>query len=205
MLEGAVMEYAKWFIGLVAVMFISVAVVFMFKLNEVNGFQQEVNYQIERHGGLTSTIVNKDTGEVLPLPITQNGVRIDNYNDVDITQLNGYVRKGALPKLNEYAKKTYGGCLAATPDDNAECLFKEDRNNKDMQSSGFFVREIKPQDDGKGYVYFDRNITEQARYGTTIKYAITRQIGHLGNEGISYFKPAVIGESASRVRGTVDE
>ncbi|WP_454101575.1 hypothetical protein [Metabacillus sp. SLBN-84] len=53
MLEGAVMEYAKWFIGMISVMFITVAVVFMFRLNEVNSFQQEANYQIERHGGLT--------------------------------------------------------------------------------------------------------------------------------------------------------
>lgn len=53
MLEGAVMEYIKWFIGLVSIAFICVMVVFMFRLNEVNSFQQEVNYQIERHGGLT--------------------------------------------------------------------------------------------------------------------------------------------------------
>lgn len=53
MLESAVMEYVKWFIGLVAIAFVCVMVVFMFRLNEVNSFQQEVNYQIERHGGLT--------------------------------------------------------------------------------------------------------------------------------------------------------
>lgn len=53
MLEGAVMEYAKWFIGMLSIMFIIVLVVFLFRLNEVNSFQQEVNYQVERHGGLT--------------------------------------------------------------------------------------------------------------------------------------------------------
>lgn len=53
MLEGAVMEYMKWFIAILSLLFISILVIYMFKLNEVNVFQQEVNYQIERHGGLT--------------------------------------------------------------------------------------------------------------------------------------------------------
>lgn len=57
MMEGAVMEYAKWFIGMVSLFFIIIAVVFMFKLNEMNVFQQEVNYQIERHGGLTEEAI----------------------------------------------------------------------------------------------------------------------------------------------------
>lgn len=47
------MEYTKWFVGLFSLMFILVLVVFLFRLNEVNSFQQEVNYQVERHGGLT--------------------------------------------------------------------------------------------------------------------------------------------------------
>lgn len=53
MLEGAYMEYAKWTIGLLTASIILTVVIFMFQLNAMNTFQQEVNYQIERYGGLT--------------------------------------------------------------------------------------------------------------------------------------------------------
>lgn len=162
MLEGAVMEYAKWFIGMLSVMFITVAVVFMFRLNEVNSFQQEVNYQIERHGGLTQE---------------------------------------AKVALNNKAKQAYGGCLAAGSEDNAPCLFEADRNDPAIKSSGFFIREYKTQEDGSG-VYYDRG-EEQARYGTQIHYVLTRQIGSI--QDVSFFKPSVLGTSASRVRGTSSE
>jgi hypothetical protein len=159
MLEGAVMEYAKWFIGMLSVMFITVAVVFMFKLNEVNSFQQDVNYQIERHGGLTEE---------------------------------------AKVALNDKAKMAYGGCIVTGPEDNAPCLFEADRNDESVKSSGFFIREYKTQDDGST-VYYDRG-DNQARYGTEIHYVLTRQIGSIS--GSSFFKPSVVGTSASRVRGT---
>lgn len=161
MLEGAVMEYAKWFIGMVSVMFIAVAVVFMFRLNEVNSFQQDVNYQIERHGGLTEE---------------------------------------AKVALNDKAKAAYGGCIVTGSDNDAPCLFEADRKDESVKSSGFFIREYKT--DGKGAaVYYDRGDT-QARYGTQIHYILTRQIGSIS--GNSFFKPAVVGTSASRVRGTSD-
>lgn len=162
MLEGAVMEYAKWFIGMLSVMFITVAVVFMFRLNEVNSFQQEVNYQIERHGGLTQE---------------------------------------AKIALNNKAKDAYGGCLASGPEDEAPCLFAADRNNPAVESSGFFIREYKKKADGSS-VYYDRGAS-QARYGTQIHYVLTRQIGSIS--GTSFFKPSVLGTSASRVRGTSSE
>lgn len=157
------MEYAKWFIGMVSVMFITVAVIFMFRLNEINSFQQEVNYQIERHGGLTEE---------------------------------------AKIALNEHAKKAYGGCLVGSGKDNDACLFAEDRANPDVASSGFFIREYKVNPDGT-WVYYDRSNEEQARYGTPIRYVISRQIGNINN--VSFLKPAVLGASASRVRGVVDQ
>ncbi|WP_078598375.1 hypothetical protein [Evansella clarkii] len=159
MLDGAIMEYAKWFIGIVSFFFITMAVIFMFQLNEVNSFQQDVNHQIERHGGLTEE---------------------------------------ALVVLNDRAKLAYGGCLAASPEDNAPCLFEEDRNDDNVKSSGFFVREYQMQEDGQN-VYYDRG-ENQARYGTPIHYVITREIGNWGES--SFFKPSVVGTSASRVRGT---
>jgi preprotein translocase subunit SecF len=161
MLEGAVMEYAKWFIGVVSVMLISVAVIFMFRLNEVNSFQQDVNYQIERHGGLTEE---------------------------------------AKIVLNEKAKKLYGGCIVESLEDNAPCLFAADRADDSVKSSGFFIREYRTE--GGQDVYYDRG-DEQARYGTTIQYVLTRQIGNIN--GKSLFKPSVIGMSASRVRGDASE
>lgn len=159
MLEGAVMEYAKMFIAMLGIMFIAVAVIFMFRLNEVNSFQQDVNYQIERHGGLT---------------------------------------EDAKIALNEKAKTAYGGCIVESSANNAPCLFEADRNDESVKSSGFFIREYKTEDDGSA-VYYDRG-GEQARYGTTINYVLTRQIGDVS--GTSFFKPAVLGTSASRVRGT---
>lgn len=162
MLEGAVMEYAKWFIGIVSVTFITVAVVFMFRLNEMNSFQQDVNYQIERHGGLTEE---------------------------------------AYIALNEKAKSTYGGCIVESHEDNAPCYFAEDRADEDMKSSGFFIREIKTQDDGTT-VYYDRG-NEPARYGTQIDYVLSRQIGEVA--GTSFLKPSTVGMGASRVRGVAVE
>lgn len=161
MMESAIMEYAKWFIGAVAIIFIGTAVVFMFKLNEVNSFQQEVNYQIERHGGLTQE---------------------------------------AKMAINKQAKAIHGGCIVASPDDGAPCLFEEDRK-AGVKTSGFFVREYKVESDGKKR-YYDRASNEQARYGTAINYVVTRQIGNI--DGASYLKPTVAGTSASRVRGTSD-
>lgn len=159
MLEGAVMEYAKWFIGIMSLMFIAVAVVFMFRLNELNTFQQEVNYQIERHGGLTAE---------------------------------------AKAALNDYAKDAYGGCIVVSTEDNAACLNTADKGGK---SSGFFVREYIVNEDGTKE-YYDRPDKEAARYGTQVRYVITRQIGNIG--GVSFLKPSVVGTSASRVRGTSD-
>lgn len=161
-MEGAVMEYVKWFIAMVGIMFIIVLAVFLFRLNEINGFQQDVNYQIERYGGLTTE---------------------------------------ALHVLNDKAKNAYGGCIVESHEDNAPCLFPEDRNDSEVGSSGFFVREYKTQDDGTD-VYYDRG-DEQARYGTAIQYVITRQVGTIA--GQTFFKPSKVGTGASRVRGTASE
>lgn len=59
MMEGSVLEFVKWFLGMMILSAIITFGVFMFRLNEVNSFQQEVNYQIERHGGLTPTAMKK--------------------------------------------------------------------------------------------------------------------------------------------------
>lgn len=153
------MEYAKWFIGLLSLMFIVVLVVFLFRLNEVNSFQQEVNYQIERNGGLT---------------------------------------EDAKMALDEHARQSYGGCIVESPEHNAPCLFKRDAN--DTVTSGFFVKEFEVLADGSRRYIDVRANSDQARYGTKIEYAITRQIGT--GKLMATMTPSVIGSSASRVRGT---
>lgn len=164
MLEGAVMEYVKWFIGMVSLFMISVAVILMFNLNEVNSFQQEVNYQIERNGGLTPE---------------------------------------ALQALDQHARNAYGGCLAATDEFKAPCLFPQ---AGDTGSSGFYVKEyIVTGADASGndiLQWYERPSTQQARYGVPVRYVIVRNIGDM--EVMSLFKPQVIGSSASRVRGNSD-
>lgn len=159
MMDGAIMEFVKWFIGIISVAFVAMVVVFLFKLNEVNGFQQEVNYQIERHGGLT---------------------------------------EDAMVELNDVAKQSYGGCIVETTEDGAACYFEADQNDEDVKSSGFFVMEIDERSDGT-QVFRVRDEDDKARYGENINYGITRQIGSIN--GVSFLKPAVLGESASRVRG----
>ena len=58
MQEGAIMEFVKWFIGLLSFMLLFAAVVFFFQLGQVNDFKQQVNYQIERNGGLTESAIS---------------------------------------------------------------------------------------------------------------------------------------------------
>lgn len=171
MMEGAVMEYAKIFIGFISTFLIATVALLMFNLNEMNSFQQEVNYQIERHGGLTPE---------------------------------------AMDALNLHAVRAYGGCLAESSEFGAGCLefndpaikAKADAMNPDGKSSGFFVREYKVKADGT-MQYYDRTSDKQARYGTQIRYVTLRHIGK--SDVSSMFTPAVVGSSASRVRGTSAE
>ena len=57
MQEQSVMEFVKWFIGLLLVFGMVAVGIFCFQVQEVNTFKQQVNYQIERRGGLTPEAV----------------------------------------------------------------------------------------------------------------------------------------------------
>lgn len=59
MQEGTIMELVKWFIGLMIVMMIVSLSIFLLELSNINTFKQQVNYQIERQGGLTETAITK--------------------------------------------------------------------------------------------------------------------------------------------------
>jgi len=162
MLEGSIMEYVKWFIGLVSLYFVTMMVVLMFQMNELNTFQQEVNYQIERHGGLT---------------------------------------EDAMAELNEFAISRYGGGLVTSNEVGAPCI---DGTPADTPSSGFYLHELKVDesiDSDYEYILYKRPNSEKARYGTTIRYILSRHVGRFG-EGRSFINLSIIGESASRVRGT---
>ncbi|WP_242281727.1 hypothetical protein, partial [Bacillus cereus group sp. BfR-BA-01454] len=46
-----------WFIGLFLIVLIVAVTVLCIKVSNVNSYKQQVNYQIERHGGLTEVAV----------------------------------------------------------------------------------------------------------------------------------------------------
>lgn len=54
MQEGAIMEVVKWFIGLLVIFSIVAISIFAINISSVNNYKQQVNYEIERHGGLTT-------------------------------------------------------------------------------------------------------------------------------------------------------
>lgn len=59
MQEHTIMEFAKWFMGILLLgLIFSVGMIF-FRLQEVNSFKQQINYQIERRGGLTQEAVEE--------------------------------------------------------------------------------------------------------------------------------------------------
>jgi len=47
------MLIVKWFVGLMLIMMMVAVALFSIQLSDVNSYKQQVNYQIERHGGLT--------------------------------------------------------------------------------------------------------------------------------------------------------
>ncbi|MBT2604959.1 DUF4320 family protein [Bacillus sp. ISL-53] len=53
MQELSIMEFVKWFIALLVIMMLISLSMFFIELSNVNSFKQQVNYQIERQGGLT--------------------------------------------------------------------------------------------------------------------------------------------------------
>ncbi|MEB8716605.1 hypothetical protein GH876_26500 [Bacillus thuringiensis] len=53
MLDGSIMTIVKWFVGLMLIMLMVAVTLFCIQLSDVNSYKQQVNYQIERHGGLT--------------------------------------------------------------------------------------------------------------------------------------------------------
>lgn len=57
MQEQSVMEIIKWFIGLIMIMTMVSIGLFCVQLQDINTFKQQVNYQIERKGGLTTEAV----------------------------------------------------------------------------------------------------------------------------------------------------
>lgn len=59
MLEGTTMEMSKIFISIFMILSIASVSIFFINLNQAQDFKQMVNYQIERHGGLTTEAQTK--------------------------------------------------------------------------------------------------------------------------------------------------
>ncbi|RBP59282.1 hypothetical protein DES36_1197 [Alkalibaculum bacchi] len=57
MQEATIMEIVKWFIGLLLLAMLLAAAIFFIEVGGVNPFKQQVNYQIERNGGLTENAI----------------------------------------------------------------------------------------------------------------------------------------------------
>ncbi|MBM7541144.1 hypothetical protein [Amphibacillus cookii] len=58
MLESSIMETGKMYISMVLIVFMIAMAVFVFQVQQSNHFTQYVNYQIERGGGLTETVID---------------------------------------------------------------------------------------------------------------------------------------------------
>jgi len=56
--EGSIMEFVKWFITLFMIFLFLAIAVFVIELGSINNFKQQINYQIERNGGLTNEAVD---------------------------------------------------------------------------------------------------------------------------------------------------
>lgn len=57
MQESAIMEIVKWFIGLFLIVLLVAVAIFCIQVANVNSYKQQVNYQIERQGGLTKIAI----------------------------------------------------------------------------------------------------------------------------------------------------
>lgn len=170
MMEGAIMEYVKWFIGIMSGFFTLLLVIFLFQLNEINTFQQEVNYQIERHGGLT----------------TEAKSDLSRYAE---TQHNGYVSFSL--ENNKPSPGVHNVVDGKVVDSSGEVL----------AFSGFSLVEVEADANSSDLVVYHRgsDADDQERYGEPIMYALKRHVGSIGDFTL---EPVVMGESASRVRGT---
>lgn len=65
MIDDSIMGYAKLYISIVVILFLVAVGIFFYQLQQANNFTQYVNYQVQRHGGLTTEAITK----------------IDDYND----------------------------------------------------------------------------------------------------------------------------
>lgn len=71
MQEQTIFEVVKWFIGLTLILMLVSIGLFCYQLQTINTYKQEINYQIEREGGLTSVAIEKLSSDSKK-----------NYNDI---------------------------------------------------------------------------------------------------------------------------
>lgn len=176
MMEGAIMEYVKWFIGIMSLVFVTMLTVLLFRLNEINTFQQEVNYQIERNGGITAAVK-------------------EELNAYAENEFEGYI------SFNLHEVKPLDDVYDIR--DNGEVVHKGRVNDKEAEVfgfSGFTLVEVAENEElNDGTLYIVDRKDEKAHYGTPVKYVLKRHVGRIIEFSLD---PVVIGESASRVRGS---
>ncbi|ODJ64891.1 hypothetical protein [Brochothrix thermosphacta] len=57
MQEQTISELVKWFIGLLLIFGMVSIALFLYQFQDINTYKQQINYQIEREGGLTKDAV----------------------------------------------------------------------------------------------------------------------------------------------------
>ncbi len=106
MQEGTIMELVKWFVGLLLLMMFISLTMFFFQFGNINSFKQQVNYQIERHGGLTEAAVEN---------INQYSTEIYNGAfEIESEQLNEKVAYGET--VDYVIKATFEISIFPVPD-----------------------------------------------------------------------------------------
>ena len=115
MIDGSVMEFVKWFISFVIVSFVVTIIALMFQLNEVNSFHQEVNYQIERFGGLTpDALLELNYYAISNYEGVLDNAYIRNYTDESGNQpykdqpSSGFIVAEYIPETNQYYVRAAG-------------------------------------------------------------------------------------------------
>lgn len=60
-MSDGIMEMGKWFLSLISFMALLYLAIFFFQISDKNNYLQQVNYEIERQGGLTTEAVENLT------------------------------------------------------------------------------------------------------------------------------------------------
>lgn len=112
--DQLVSEFFKWLSWLFGLSALASACLFMFEIRETPNFRQHVNYQIERHGGLTEAALNnisvyseEQYGGRYEIESTQLNEKVSFGEMVDYTVVGTYEIR-FVPGINPIVDRTNG-------------------------------------------------------------------------------------------------